>query len=144
MAETTNFLKGENFFTPFKSILIPNLTLAQIFLHCKFKFDHLLIMKPTIGKRAGLYKRQEEKKPSAARQFVEINTHHNIVMKREFMYIEDVKEAININTLEERIRLKRWLIAQLKSNSKDKLVEALEVIADKDRHTLQKRFKISI
>ena len=101
-------------------------------------------MKPTIGKRAGLYKRQEEKKPSASCHFVEINTHHNIVLKREFMYIEDVKEAININTLEERIKLKRWLISQLKQNSNDKLVEALEIMADKDRHTLQKRFKISI
>ena len=52
-------------------------------------------MKPTIGKRAGLYKRQEEKKLTPTRHFVKVNTHHNIVLKREFMYIEDVKEAIN-------------------------------------------------
>lgn len=76
-------------------------------------------------------------------EIIEINIHHNIVIKRKFMYIEDVKEAININTLEERIKLKRWLISQLRSNSKDKLVEAMEVMADKDRHLLQKRIKIT-
>ena len=101
-------------------------------------------MKPTIGKRAGLNKRKEEKKPSAVRQFVEINTHHNIVMKREFMYIEDVKEAININTLEERIILKRWFISQLKAQSNDKLVGVLEEMAEHDRHTLQKKYKITL
>ena len=68
-------------------------------------------MKPTIGNRAGINKPTEVKKPSVSRRFVEINTHHNIVMKREFMYIEDAKTAINIKlSLEERIKLKRWLI----------------------------------
>jgi hypothetical protein len=61
------------------------------------------------------------------------------------MYIEDVKSAININTLEERIIIKRWLIKQLEGNtSKEKLIEELYNIAEKDRHLLQKRFKISI
>ena len=102
-------------------------------------------MKPTIGKRAGLNKRQEEKKPSASRQFVEINTHHNIVLKREFMYIEDVKEAININTLEERIRLRKWLKMRLQgSGSKAELVSLLEELIDKDGHTLQKKYKITL
>ena len=65
-------------------------------------------------------------------------------MKREFMYLEDVKEAININTLEERIILKRWLIKQLEGNtSKEKLIQEISKLADQDRHLLQKRFKIS-
>ena len=86
-----------------------------------------------------------EKPPSAVRKLVEINTHHNIVMKREFMYIEDVKEAININTLEERIRLRKWLKMRLQgSASKAEIVRLLEDLIDKDRHKLQKRFKISI
>ena len=101
-------------------------------------------MNPNIGKRAGIYQKATEKKPSAARDFIELNTHKNIVLKRDFMYLEDVKSAININTLEERIKLKQWLISQLKCNSKDKLIEALERMEDKDRHTLQKKFKISI
>jgi len=79
-------------------------------------FDHILIMKPTIGKRAALYKSKEEKKPSPIQHFVETNPHHNIVLKRRFMYEEDAKEAININTLVERINLKRWFIKQLESN----------------------------
>lgn len=102
-------------------------------------------MNPTIGKRAGINKHKAEKKPSASRRFVEINTHHNIVLKREFLYLEDVKEAININTLEERIILKRWLIKQFQnSNSKEKLINELSNLAEKDRHMLHKRFKISI
>ncbi len=65
-------------------------------------------------------------------------------MKREFLYLEDVKETININTLEEQLKLKRWFILQLKTNSNDKLVETLEKIANKYSHILQKQFKIII
>ena len=102
-------------------------------------------MKPTIGKRASIYQKETEKKPSAVCKFVEINTHHNITMKREFMYIEDMKEAININTLEERIKLKRWLINQLKKNTiKEVLIQALFDSSDKDRHTLQMKYKITL
>jgi hypothetical protein len=102
-------------------------------------------MKPTIGKRAASNKPQEEKPPSAARLYVEINTHQNITMKRQFMYIEDVKTAININTLEERLILKRWFLKQLESGtSNEKLIEQLSNHAEKDRHLLQKKFRISI
>ena len=101
-------------------------------------------MKPTIGKRAAINKRKEEKTLSASRKFVEINTHNNIVLKREFLYLEDVKEAININTLEERIILKRWLIKQLQNNnSNEELIQALFDLMEKDRPLVQKRFKIS-
>lgn len=101
-------------------------------------------MKPTIGKRAENNLHLAEKPPSAARQFVEINTHNNITLKSDFMYTEDVKIAININTLEERITLKRWLIKQLEGNtSKENLIQELSNIAEKERHLLQKRFKVS-
>jgi len=76
--------------------------------------------------------------------FVEANTHHNITEKREYLYLEDVKEAININTLEERIMLKRWLIKQLQSNkSTDELIQVLFDSEEKDRHRLQKDYKIT-
>jgi hypothetical protein len=102
-------------------------------------------MKPTIGKGANSYKVQEEQKSSAVRTFIEINTHHNITIKREYVYIEDVKEAININTLEERIMLKRWLIKQLQaSKTTEELINVLFESEEKDRHRLQKDFKISI
>jgi hypothetical protein len=58
-------------------------------------------MKLTISNPAILNKLVEDKKLFIARQFIELNTHTNISMKREYVYIEDVKKAININTLEE-------------------------------------------
>ena len=79
---------------------------VQLIIGLNNKFIHTLPlrlrsstnqMKPTIGKRAASNIRQEEKKTSAARLFVEINTHHNITLKRQFIYIENVKETININ-----------------------------------------------
>ncbi|MCB2220715.1 MAG: hypothetical protein KQI35_09985 [Bacteroidetes bacterium] len=102
-------------------------------------------MKPTIGKRAGTFTSREEKDPLVARYFVEINTHHNISMKRKFLFVEDVHTAININTLEERLKLKKWLIAQLqKDHSQEDLINLLSDSIDKDRHKLQKDFKITI
>jgi len=100
-------------------------------------------MKPTIGKRAGLYQQREEKPLSITRQFVEINTHQNIAMKRQFMFIEDAQTAININTLEERLKLTRWLLKQLQSGVRiDSLTQQLSKLEEKQRHTLQKRFRI--
>ena len=102
-------------------------------------------MKPTIGRGARTFIANEEKKSSIVRNFIEINTHHNISMKREYVYIEDVKEAININTLEERILIKRWLIKQLQlSKSIEELIQILFDSEEKDRHRLQKDFKITI
>jgi hypothetical protein len=102
-------------------------------------------MKPTIGRGARTFIANEEKKPSAVRDFIELNTHHNITEKRNYVYLEDVKEAININTLEERIMLKRWLIKQLHaSKSKEELVQALYDSEEKDRHRLQKDYKITV
>lgn len=84
-------------------------------------------MGPQVGKRSQYNKsREEEKKPTPTHWFVETNTHHNIVMKRRFIYEEDAKEALNINTLKTRIRLTRWFKSQLKTQSKEQLLEVLE------------------
>jgi len=102
-------------------------------------------MRPQVGKRSLYNKLREDEKPLTPTQwFVEANTHHNIVMKRRFMYEEDTKEALNINTLETRIKLVRWFKSQLQTHSKEHLIEVLDRMEDRDRHTLQKRFKISI
>jgi hypothetical protein len=53
-------------------------------------------MNPNIGKRAALYKQPNEKPRTLARQFIELNTPQNISVKRDFVYLEDVKIAINI------------------------------------------------
>lgn len=113
-------------------------------------------MKPSHGQRSSLNRSTEEKQLSAARQFIEANTHHNISMKREYVYIEDVKDAININTLEERLILKRWLIKQLQKGQAEEatsgavskpyeaLIRLLSDSEEKDRHRLQKDFKIRV
>jgi hypothetical protein len=88
---------------------------------------------------------KDDKPKTKTVKFVELNTHNNITMKRDFLYLEDVKIAININHLEVSIKLKRWLISQLIShNNIKRLIEVLEESADKDRHRLQKRYKISV
>jgi len=102
-------------------------------------------MKPSHGQRSVLNKVKQDKVPSAARQFVETNTHHNITMKREFVFIEDVRHAININSLEERLNLKRWIMAMLlKRLNKDELVRLLDASSEKDRHRLQKEYRITL
>jgi hypothetical protein len=88
---------------------------------------------------------KDEKPKTKTVEFVELNTTNNITMKRDFLYLEDVKIAININHLEVSIKLKRWLLSQLMSHiDRKRLIEVLEESADKDRHRLQKRYKISI
>ena len=88
---------------------------------------------------------KNEKPKTKTVEFIELNTHNNITMKRDFLYLEDVKTAVNINHLELSIKLKRWLLSQLNRNiDRKKLIEIMEESADKDRHRLQKRYKISI
>jgi len=88
---------------------------------------------------------KNEKPKTKTVEFIELNTHNNITMKRDFLYLEDVKTAVNINHLEVSIKLKRWLLSQLNRNiDRKKLIEIMEESADKDRHRLQKRYKISI
>jgi hypothetical protein len=88
---------------------------------------------------------KNEKPKTKTVEFIELNTHNNITMKRDFLYLEDVKTGVNINHLEVSIKLKRWLLGQLKSNiDRKRLIEILDGSADKDRHRLQKRYKISI
>ena len=88
---------------------------------------------------------KNEKPKTKTVEFIELNTHNNITMKRDFLYLEDVRTAVNINHLEVSIKLKRWLLSQLNRNiDRKKLIEIMEESADKDRHRLQKRYKISI
>ncbi len=102
-------------------------------------------MKPTIGHRSGQYNRLPDKKPSAARDYIEVNSHHNITIKEDYLYMDEVKIAININTLEERVKLKRWFMSQLGQNIPlERLLQMLSDSAEKDRHKLQKEFHITV
>ncbi|MCB0804385.1 MAG: hypothetical protein KDC05_01230 [Bacteroidales bacterium] len=102
-------------------------------------------MNPRIGQRSR-YNRQEEEKPrSKAVLFIELNTKKNITIKQDYLYLEDVKSAMNIHHLEIRHGIYKWLASQLKKNpDTGKLIERLEQLADDDRHLLQKRFRISL
>ena len=87
--------------------------------------------------------REKEKEKSAVVKFVELNTKRNITIKREFLYLEDVKLAININTLEERRNTKLKILQMIKkSNNFNALIQSLEKSADLDRHRLIKMLKI--
>jgi hypothetical protein len=102
-------------------------------------------MWPNYYKRSGKDKRKNDTPPSAIRQLLRINTHSDTSVIQEFIYLDDVKTMININTLEERIALKKWLIKQLQaSKSKEELIQLLFDSEEKDRHRLQKEFKISV
>ena len=102
-------------------------------------------MNPRIGKRSGYNRQADEKPRSKSVLFIELNTKKNITIKQEYLYLEDVKSALNIHHLEIRYGLYKWLSTQLKKNpDMDKLIEKLDQLADDDRHLLQKRFRISL
>ena len=101
-------------------------------------------MNPRIGRRS-LYNKLEKKPKPAVVEFVERNTKKNITMKQEFLYLEDVKIAMNIHHLETNIRLKRWLISEIKKQPNyQKFSEIIKESIDKDRHRLQKEFRVTL
>jgi hypothetical protein len=93
-------------------------------------------MNPRIGKRAS----HEKSTPKLKVQiFVEKNTEYSIAIKREFMYIEDAKTAINMAILENRILVRlefvRWLNSKLPS---DLIIRKIDELNDLDHHRLVK------
>lgn len=101
-------------------------------------------MNPRIGRRS-LYNKLEKKQKSVAVEFVERNTKKNITMKQEFLYLEDVKTAMNIHHLEMNIKLKRWLLNEIKKNPNyQKFSEIISDSIEKNRHRLQKEFRITL
>jgi len=101
-------------------------------------------MNPRIGRRS-LYNKLEKKPTSAAVEFVERNTKKNITMKQEFLYLEDVKLALNIHHLETNIKFKRWLLNEIKQQPNYQMFfEKINESIEKDRHRLQKQFKITL
>ena len=52
-------------------------------------------MRPKVVKSSLYNKSREEEKPKTPTQhFVEVNTHKNIVLKRQFLSLDDLKTAI--------------------------------------------------
>lgn len=101
-------------------------------------------MNPGIGKRSQI-NRQEKKTRAKAVEFIHRNTKKSITLKQEYLYLEDVKTALNIHHLEINIQLKKWLINLIKMDTtKERRINILEESAEKDRHKLQKIYKIKL
>ena len=102
-------------------------------------------MHPRVGKRSR-YNATEQKKPeSKVVEFIQVNTKKSITIKQEYLYLEDVKTALNIHHLEHNIRLMKWMTAKLGSGIKpEQLIRTLEESIEKDRHRLQKTYRIKI
>lgn len=101
-------------------------------------------MNPRIGRRSSYNKLEKKQKPAAV-LFVEGNTKKNITMKQEFLYLEDVKIAMNIQHLELNIKFKRWLLNEIKLQPNyEKLSKIIHDSIDRDRHRLQKKFRITL
>ena len=100
-------------------------------------------MNPRIGRRS-LYNKLAKKPKPAAVGFIERNTKKNITMKQEFLYLEDVKLAMNIHHLETNIKLKRWLLNEIKKRPNyQRFSEIINDSIEKDRHRLQKDYRIT-
>jgi hypothetical protein len=101
-------------------------------------------MHPRIGRRS-LYNKIEKKPKSATVEFVERNTKKNITMKQEYLVLEDVKIAMNIHHLETSINFKKWLLIEIQKHPNySKFAEMINEAIDKDRHRLQKDYKITL
>jgi len=100
-------------------------------------------MRKQIGKRA--QKPEEEREKYLSVSFVKSNVQNNLALRRDHLYLEDVKDAMNINALEQRIRLRQDLLRMLESEIpvsiiKQRIFKELE----RDRHTLLKRYRLKI
>lgn len=96
-------------------------------------------MRRQIGSRA--QKPKEEKDKYLSVRYVRENIHNNLALRRDHLYLEDVKNAININALEQRILLRRDLLQMLESEMpipiiKQRIFKELE----RDRHMLLKKY----
>ena len=72
-------------------------------------------------------------------RYVDNNTHYTIMLKREFMYIEDAQTAINLAVLEQRIETRNEIMAWLSSApSSETLNERLESFNRLDTYRMNK------
>ena len=101
-------------------------------------------MNPRIGKRSKYNATESKPKPKSV-AYIELNTKRNITMKREYLYLEDVKTAMNIHHLEININLKKWFLKELSSDTNYlKLRQFIENSVEQDRHYLQKKYRITV
>lgn len=101
-------------------------------------------MRRQIGKRAEKAEQEQPEKLKVV-SFVEENTQHNLALRRDHLYLEDVKDAMNINTLEQRIILRKQILSLLNGKiPQERLVQLLLQANEKDIHLMVKKYKIRL
>jgi hypothetical protein len=95
-------------------------------------------MRPQVGKRAK--KNQDaEKEKTLSREFIEKNLKKNLAIREEYLSLEDIKTAININAIEQRIYARNKILHWLKENyPTTSIIEKIEEENHFDRHRMNK------
>ena len=95
-------------------------------------------MRPQVGKRAKSSS-DTEKEKTLSREFIEKNIRKNLAIREEYLPFADVKTAININAIEQRIFARNKVLYWLKENYPTSLIiEKIEEENHFDRHRLSK------
>ena len=95
-------------------------------------------MRPQVGKRAKTTA-ESEKEKTLSREFIEKNIRKNLAIREEYLLIEDVKTAININAIEQRIYARNKVLAWLKENYPTTIIiRKIEEENHFDRHRMNK------
>ena len=95
-------------------------------------------MRPQIGKRA---KKEtgRDKEISLSREFIEKNLKKNLAIREEYLSFDDVKTAININAIEQRIFARNIIMKWLKEHyPTSRIIEKIEEANHFDRHRMNK------
>lgn len=96
-------------------------------------------MRPQVGKRSNNYNPPTVVNKTLSRKFVENKTRQNLSIGGDFLFLDDVVTAINVNALEQRMITKKKILSDInKGISVDKIKKILEVEIDLHRHHLVK------
>ena len=95
-------------------------------------------MRPQIGKRAQLTSGKEKEK-TLSREYIENNLRKNLTISEEYLPLEEIKTAININAIEQRIFTRKKLIKLLHQDIQpDAIIQQLLEENHFDRHRMMK------
>lgn len=100
-------------------------------------------MRKQIGNRSV----KPSEKPSKLKvvEFVENNTQNNLALRRDHLYLEDVKSAMNINTLEQRVILRKQILRLLDEGvPSTRLRQLLLQANEKDIHLMIKNYQLKM
>jgi|GEM_PF-2948086 len=95
-------------------------------------------MRPQIGKRTQRTNNPEKEK-TLSREFIENNLRKNLTIREEYLPLEEIKTAININAIEQRIFVRKKIIKLLQQDlERDALIQKLLEEIHFDRHRMMK------